>query len=390
MLVNIVANYLQISAAQAQALMELLNLEKRWQEEYDLKGVKHVLATIKTQADFISFIQAVGQTQWFKGHDRSKFSDTVSDQQMNEKYFSLFEGLGLTKQINYDASEAPAFAAILGSSESQVKARLDAFTQDVQNGFAPVENIVFGLGCNRELGVSVIEREQESKDKLKLQNQETTEMNMVSLLTQQTLEQLVDEEKKNKIRYQPINTTSQAKTREDSACVKTADTATSLKQAIEMQFDVASMKKPINIAVYSRQPFVLRQQRDVQQKLGMDVKAVGVGNAFSFSEFCQNPKSIAVCLGEVARLVNVNYTPENLKKLNVELTEAELHEVASLASPSKQLAKPVGDDAQSTRFEAVSSTATVLAKSLVSAISPAADSTSPLIPELAPLAHRPQ
>jgi hypothetical protein len=332
MLVTIIVKYLQISEEQAKKLMDLLSLENRWQDEQQWKDTKFNLVTCKTQADVIGFLQAVGQTQWFKGHDRSKFADNISDQELNETYFSLFAGLGLTQNISYDtALGKPSFSVVLGSSESQVNSRVSSLQGDILSGDGPQEKRIYGLGCNRGLGVSVIDTEQTSKDKLSAAGIDANEMNMVSMLTHEMLAELVRKDDKYKsLVYQPINTTANVQSRLEKDCVKTADTATSLKQAIEERYDLEQLPKPINVAVYSRQPFVLRQQRDVQMKLGPDYLAIGVGSEFTQNAFNLHPKSIAVCLGEVARLVNINFTPENLKQFNVALTQQEMEELKIL------------------------------------------------------------
>ena len=62
--------------------MEVLTYEKRWSEEQEWKEAKYSVSSIKSQADLISFLQAVGQSRWFKGHDRSKFH-RKSDERKN-------------------------------------------------------------------------------------------------------------------------------------------------------------------------------------------------------------------------------------------------------------------------------------------------------------------
>ena len=116
------------------------------------------------------------------------------------------------------------------------------------------------------------------------------------------------------------------------------------------------MQKPIKIAVYSRQPFVLRQLRDVQEKMGSDYIVFGVGDKLTAGKFQrQNPKSINVCLGEVARLININYTQNMLKQFQVDLTRDEMDELKSLIHYCQQRDKktlPQVSDNTSTVFAA--------------------------------------
>ncbi len=322
MLVNIIANYLQISPVQAKSLLDLFTLEKLWLEQPHWKGNTYQLSAVKTQADLMSFIQAAAQSKWYKNYDDSKLADTHFSQEVNQRYFSLFEGLGLINAVS--CNTPPIFSAVLGCFEDDVIARVDTLKQDIlNNNLAPKARIIFGLGCDRELGTSFVE--QASINKLKKAGQATTEMNMINLLIYAALEDLVKQDDKFKsLVYQPVTTTPILKTNS----VNTADTAISLKQVIENQYDIP---KPINIIVYSNQPYVLRQQRDIQQTLGADFNVVGVGSALTQAEFNKDPKSINICLGEVARLININYTPENLKRFADNLTADEIEEVNLLS-----------------------------------------------------------
>ncbi|MDP3561983.1 MAG: hypothetical protein Q8R83_07385 [Legionellaceae bacterium] len=337
MLIQIIARYLQIPEERAEKLIKLISMEKRWQEIFTVKGIEYKLSNVKTQADFIGFLEALGQSTWFKGHDRSTLNGPLLQQEEKELYFDLFSGLGLIQ--NMELIDSPDFSVVLGSSEAEVETRVETLKQTILSGCIPKTGQIFGLGCNRQLGVSVQQTEEKSKFALLAASQETTEMGMVSLITQECLAAIVKKDSRlTNLSYQAIDTTSNAKTREDGSCVKTADTAASLKEAIEQQFDLQTMPLPIQVAVFSTQPFVLRQQRDVQQKLGSNYRVIGVGVERTKEAFLAHPQSVGIFLGEVARLLHIQYTPDYIKQFDVLLTQDELNELQYLSegSPVKE------------------------------------------------------
>lgn len=324
MLAKILAKYLQIKEEQAQSILDITALESHFSREQQWQGKVFTASAIKTQADFIHFLQAIGQSQWFKGHDRSRFADNISDEQLNKTYFSLFKRAGLLDAVQWPLSQPPHFAAVLGSSQSQVSDRVDWLKKDILSGNAPSEKMIAGLGCNRELGIGVLESEEPSKSRLLAAGKPATEMEMTNLVTQDMLSAFPE------FTYTEVNTATNVTNREDKNCVKTCDTAATMKQAIEQKYDMAAMPQPIYVAAYSCQPFVLRQQRDVQSRMGSRYQVIGVGRDVSEERFASHPKSIAICLGEVARLININYTPVMLNEFDIALNAEELQELAML------------------------------------------------------------
>lgn len=330
MLVNIIQNYLAISEPEAQALIALLNYEKRWHQEFNWKESAYSLQNAKTQDDVISFMQAMGQTQWFSSHDRSRFPDNVSDKEMNNQYFDIFRTMGLTQEL-YLAGN-PTFSVVLGSSEERVKGRVETLKQALLNDNLPLGNIVFGLGCNRQLNIGVIPNsENQSKQRLEAEGLDATEMNMITLTVKDMLK---SDEKFANITYHEVNTARQIVNR-DPGCAQTKDTAESLKSCIENLPNYSELTKPITVYVYSCQPFVLRQQRDVQEKLGDDYVVRGAGAVLSRERYLAQSKSVSIVLGEIGRLININFTPKHRNKLKVALTDDELQEIQRLIKGSE-------------------------------------------------------
>lgn len=327
MLAKILANYLQINEQQAQSILDITALEAHFSREQKWQENVYTASAIKTQADFIRFLQAVGQSQWFKGHDRSKFADNITDEQLNKTYYEYFKRAGLVDAVQWPLQQPPHFAAVLGSSQSQVSDRVDWLKKDMLAGNAPSEKMIAGLGCNRDLGVGVMESEEPSKSRLLAAYKPLTEMEMTNLVTQDMLAEF------SGYTYTEVNTATNVTNRTDKDCVKTSDTAASLKQAIEQKYDMTKLPDPIYVATYSCQPFVLRQQRDVQAKLGPRYQAIGVGREVSEERFAAHPKSIAICLGELARLMNINFNPAMLNKFDVALNADEMQELAQLSQP---------------------------------------------------------
>jgi hypothetical protein len=313
MLTDIVENYLQFSKSQAQALLDLLTLEQCWHT--------NTLSTIKTQADFITFIQETSQSQWYKTQDASQLADTHYPIAMNNQYYAVFESLGLAKAVS--CSIQPDYSVILGCFEIEVISRIQALKRDLLNNILPKQNIIFSLGCSRELGLSFVEHE--SIKKLNKLGLATTEINMINLLIAEEI--LTLNNKFKNLHYQPLVTTNLT-----DKHVTTADTAVTLKLFIKKHPDYPTLPRPISIATYSNQPYILRQQRDIQVTMGDDYKIIGLGNALTASDFQHDPKSINICLGEIARLIYINYTRDNLKKLAVELTRSELAEIHALSN----------------------------------------------------------
>ncbi len=322
MLVNIIADYLQIPAKNAQFLMALFMQEGGWKKAFNMRS----------QADLIEFIQMFSQLQWFQGHDRSKLPDNHTTH-LNQDYFSFFEGMGLTQSVHYSLlNNQPDFSVVLGSSEEDILSRIESLKHDLLVGWLPKENLIFGLGSNRLLGCSVLELEQGSKRKLQVQNLDQTEMNMVTLLTHECLNSLAAQDSRfSTLSYQAINTTASTLKNSDSEYrVKTAETATSLKSAIGYRLQFMAKQKPIYVTVYSNQPYILRQQRDIQLTLGSNYIVTGVGGALKRENFDNNNKSMGEFLGEIARLININYRPDYLKRFDMALTTAEIEEINNL------------------------------------------------------------
>lgn len=345
---SIIANFLstqdekdakQFEEKRAQALVELLHLEGRWQQSQEWKNGNDVLkldpANITTREQLITFLQMVCQSHYFKGFDRSKLPSNSQQILTSEKYFTLFANAKLCDEMAYDQSKGqPHVMALLGSSESRVKGRLESLKKNLLENVIPTENIVYGLGTDtRALGKNVIESEKESIDRLGAAGKLANETNMVDMLTAEAVE---DAKKANaqaaKVNYQSVNTTSEAKSREETNCVKTADTAMMMKKMIESLSHFSKMKKPIVVAAYSCQPFVERQRRDMQQKLGKDYSVVGVGRALTLKEFKSHELSIGVCLKELASLININFRLQehSLKNTQTLLSPDELSALKDL------------------------------------------------------------
>jgi hypothetical protein len=322
MLVNIIKDYLQLPANKVEYLTALLTQEGCWQETLYWKGKKYDPAHMRSQADVIKFLQAFCQSQWFNGHDRLKFPENHANH-LKKHFFSLFEGVGLTQSVDYNVlNNPPDFSVILGSTESDVLSRVDSLKQDLLANSLPKEHMIFGLGSNRLLGYSDLDSEDYSKRKLLKLNQDQTEMNMVTLLTCEGLDDLKSKDSRfSKLSYQAINTASP-----NSDRVKTVETAINLKYAIENSLGFRA-KKTVYLAVYSNQPYILRQQRDMQQALGTDYFVAGVGAALTQADFDRNNKSVSELLGEIARLVHINYRAEYLEQFNIALTTTEIAEI---------------------------------------------------------------
>jgi hypothetical protein len=320
MLKNIIADYLQISVNNAQYLMILFAQEGGWQ----------IQQSMCSQADVITYLHEFSQLHLFRGHDRSKLQDK-HETHSSKDYFSLFEGIGLTQSLHYNVSaNHPDFSVILGSCEGDLFSRVESLKQDLLAGYLPKEHLIFGLGSNRLLGSFVCDSEQCSKQRLQDQNQDQTEMNMVNLLTHECLDSLIAQDSHfSTLSYQAINTTSGNMSEHR---VKTPETATSLKRAIESHPGFMTKQKPLYVVVYSNQPYILRQQRDIQSALGPDYIVTGIGAALTSANFDKNSKSINEFLGEIARLIYINYHPDYLKKFDIVLSAEQLEEIRLIYS----------------------------------------------------------
>src|SRR6476660_1635064 len=140
MIRDIIANYLSVTAEQADAILQILKMEQRSYNRQLLEMAQLKVDHIKTQADFILFLCAVAQQQWFKGHDRSKFPVNVSDKLLKENYFKMFKQFGLIEAKMFplpDEShqdQQPDFLVVLGSSELQVRDRVAQMKSDLLRG----------------------------------------------------------------------------------------------------------------------------------------------------------------------------------------------------------------------------------------------------------------
>ncbi|MBA2710390.1 MAG: hypothetical protein H0U57_07360 [Tatlockia sp.] len=329
MILKIISDFLQLPTAQVEYLIILLIQEGFCQEIFYWEGAQYDSKNIKNQSDLIEFLQAFCQSQWFKGHDRLKLPDNITSYK-SKHYFSLFEGFGLTKTFSYTAQENPDFSVILGSTELDTRSRVDSLKNDLLKGCWPKQNLIFGLGSNRQLGYSPLELEEESKRKLLMQNQKPTEMNMVTMQTSEMLRDLILEDSTfSRLSYQAINTAfSELKSFKEHRII-TADTASSLKSFVENGSNFKE-KKSVYIAIYSNQPYILRQHRDIQLTLGPDYKVVGVGAALNEVDFDCNDKSVGELFGEIARLVNINYKADHLKNFDIALTQAEIDKIGEI------------------------------------------------------------
>ncbi|WP_375604551.1 hypothetical protein NOX90_03620 [Wolbachia endosymbiont of Anurida maritima] len=326
----VIQNFLDFSHEAALSFLELLRIEEQWKTQHyaeeDLK-----LQEIKTQVDLFKFIQAIGQSQWFKGHDRSRYEGIDINRDLKEKYFNLFEKIGLIDEISYNMeSGAPNFLVVLGGYERGIEIRVNTLVADCnERGVMPTENIIIGLGCNRKLDP----KREPSANRLQDLG-EDTEMNVLSSIVEAAIAQRI--KTKEAIKYKPINTSSSVVTRVDPSCVKTGDTAASLKDYLESYLEYKNtMDKPI-IAVYSNQPFILRQQFDMQSKLGEGYKVYGVGQGITEEEFIESPTIIVSCLAELARIINTKFT-EKFKHIKDDLTEEQIQEIHSLSKNNTQL-----------------------------------------------------
>lgn len=162
-----------------------------------------------------------------------------------------------------------------------VLSRVDTLKQDLLANYLPKANVIFGLGSNRLLEYSILDSEEYSKRKLRERNQDQTEMNIITLLMSEVFDTLVSKDKRfSKLSYHAINTTLIGQNPENTVRVKTPESAINLKYAIG-HWPGFKANKTIYVAVYSNQPYILRQQRDIQSVLGLNYFVVGVGAALT-------------------------------------------------------------------------------------------------------------
>lgn len=320
MIRDILARFLEIKSYEADALIEIIKREKCCEKADILK--------IETQADLISYLQKIAQDKWFLGHDRSKFPANGKDATTQDAYYQLFEKFGLCSARQYDFHQQgqPQLMVVLGSSESQVRERVLMLKTDLLRGVLPTKNKIIGLGCNRELGRSVNEMEKESREKLKLYGAKPTEMDMVSFLINEMLQELKSTHSQfAELSYQAINTYSKITSRSNRACVTTKDTAILLKTIIENDENYQHFKKPLMMIAYSKQPYIERQRRDIEKVFADQhlYKVFGAGLSLSKEEFTAIPNSINRCLGEIARLININFMSQKLTAFDTALTKDE-------------------------------------------------------------------
>jgi hypothetical protein len=346
-LVNILSDFLKLHSHQTQALIKLLSMENRWCETIVLANGQTIdPREIKTHAELIQFVQTLGQSQWFKGHDRSRFAADESDASLKNQYFELFHCLGLVEAVRTPGiSVRPHAMVVLGFSEAQVQTRTQTIIEQVRNGISPTGNTIYGLGSNRQLGTGVLETEAESIKKLQdlgRSEADFTEMEMVSLIVQEALASLKteDPERFGQLTYCAINTLGNVN-RAATDCVKTADTAESLKKALEVDAEVfQNLPKPVVIFVASSQPFVKRQCLDMAIQLGNQYSVIAIGQALSQEVFNRLPISIPICLGEVARLINIAFNAQPIAAWQQPLSETDAYELFLLQNPTVSKALP--------------------------------------------------
>jgi hypothetical protein len=321
---HILARYLEVSEEQAQQFIQLVSTEQLWSGRFNFKGTTYQLDTHKltcTELYLIQFLQALGQATWFQSHNRSEFKIRPYTITQKKAYFNFASSLGFTQKIVITIQ--PDCYVILGSSESGVKIRIASVVEAIQSGYPPLSGCIFGLGCNRPLGDGVLGAEETSKKILLAAGQEPTEMSMITLLAQAALGPQWS--------YQAINTVSTVPNRDDHRCVTTADTAINLKIVLEQMR--ASTTQPMIIAISSNQPFIERQRRDMQAILGSNYQVIAIGAELTQQEFMTDPKSVAIFLGALSRLFNIQYTkPGHLEQFNQVLSQEAWDQLKLLVS----------------------------------------------------------
>lgn len=152
----------------AQAVLDLVTLERDWRrQEWTPRGASTPKigdpAEIKTAGDFIEFLQILGQSKYFSGHNRAEFKD--NDMSVSLKsYFRLAQRMGMIDEMTYTLEEKPTYMAVFGSSESQYHARLQALKTDLLRGIIPTSKIIYALGTDaRGLGAGALESEENQR-----------------------------------------------------------------------------------------------------------------------------------------------------------------------------------------------------------------------------------
>jgi hypothetical protein len=330
---NIIANYLQLPRANAGKLIELLTFENHWQSLFMTSQ------EILTQADFIRLLQVISQAAWYQGADRGLRNPVIVDQLRQQHYYDLFKDIGLIAAVDYPVlRDRPAYMMIFGSSESNVKKRVASLRGDLSAGRIPLSQQIHVLGCNRELGISVAETEEESRRALRAAGKDVTEMNMMLLLISDMLISLANQSPTlASITVVPVEVVSTAKSRQEKQYVTTVDTVIAFKKIITNTPSQQGLTTEPIIAAYSSQPFVLRQQQDTQLALGESFQVIGVGGELSRQEFNESYIYIKDCCGEIARLIYLNFSSlRNRPEFQLPLTIAEKNQLRALVMESQR------------------------------------------------------
>ncbi|MFT4314136.1 MAG: hypothetical protein AB3P11_03425 [Wolbachia pipientis] len=322
MITELMNGFLDYSPEQAEAFLQLLSIEKQWKTQYHKEGELKP-ENIKTKADLFKFIQAIGQSQWFKGHDRLRYEVDISKDLKKDEYFKLFKSIGLIDKVSYNSDEAggpPNFSVVLGAYQLGVETRVNTLIEDYKNGIRPTEDIIIGLGCNRKLDSTIESITNDLRDSDP--NKKPTEMDMINFV----IEEAIEENQLEGIKYEPVSTSSEAKTRADESCVKTSDTAVSLKGYLENYLLNKSIDDPIKLVVYSHQPFIERQKVDMESRLPKNYKVYCVGNEITSEDFKKSPTIVVLCLAEIARYINTKFI-EKHQYIEGDLSEEQRQEI---------------------------------------------------------------
>ena len=303
------------------ALMRLISLEGYWKEVN--------LSQINTQEDFLLFVNAIGQTQWFKGHDRTLFPTNPSQvDEVKKAGYEIFTQFGLFDSYDAPSGIMPHFSLVLGASASHMQARLKLLVTDLEQGIKPKLHTVYGLGSNRTLAVSVCDSKEEQ---FKREGIAQTEMELLSYLTRQSLMKFPE------LQYLVCNAGGAADRRQKD-CATTISTAGAFKSIVQVG---EGTERPCIVFTYSTPPFAERQRLDVQEMLGDEYRVIVRAERGSCEEFFQYERSVAICCGEVARLIYGNLgkmkkiSPE-LEQFAVPLTKLEIDELDELRVASIQ------------------------------------------------------
>lgn len=300
-LLKILQNFLDFSPAQAALVLQLAVSE--YQRIPEPVSLDRYDGNFSAWLD--NFAQSKSQANWFKGHDRSVFSKGSDDP---ESLWGMAEAAGFTQAFAYPKDlPNPDFSVVPGSGQMVVQWRLKSLMQDLAAGLVPTSNTILLLGSNRPLGNGTLPgTEQDSIDAL---GTEATESDMMLYWASKYLDELKATQPDNgeiqSLEVKLIDTQGTAE-RSHKDCVKTGDTAVSLKEYFESHHSSLGKSR---VAFYVNQPFRLRMTRDMQVKLGEDYELIPVGPGVSKDLFVKNT---SIFLGEVARLIHQAHqkTPE--------------------------------------------------------------------------------